>query len=168
MITEPKIEERKAQNTVGIRTQVPVSELPTVIPQLMDETFGWLEKKGIKAAGAPYIRYHVINMPGRLDLEIGTPVANGVSGDERVSAGVIPAGRYASVVYTGPYDGLMEANRVLIEWAKENNIAWDQWDDENGDAFHSRVEFYHTDPQEEPDPQKWETEVAIKLADQQS
>ena len=82
-----------------------------------------------------------------------------------ITAQVLPAGQYATLLYTGDYDGLMDANRVLIEWAQENGIAWDRWDDENGDAFRSRIEIYHTDPGDEPDPAKWETEVAIRLAE---
>ena len=104
-------------------------------------------------------------MAEQLDIELGWPVAAPVSDNERVSAGVIPAGHYASLVYTGPYDGLMDANRVLIEWARDQGLAWDRWHEEHGDAFRSRVEIYHTDPAEEPDPQKWQTEVMIKLAD---
>jgi effector-binding domain-containing protein len=139
-------------------------------PKAIDEGFGaglaWLEKQGLKPAGAPFIRYHVIDMSTKLDVEMGWPVATAVSGNGRVAAGVIPAGRYATLLYTGPYDGLMEANRVLIEWAKEKGIVWDRWDDPQGDAFRSRIEHYFTDPAAEPDPQKWETEVAIKLADE--
>ena len=37
-----------------------------------------------------------------------------------------------------------------------------------GDAFGSRVEFFITDPDDEPDPKKWETQVAIRLADGQT
>jgi effector-binding domain-containing protein len=167
MITEPKIVSRSEQPSVGIRTQVPMEELGTVIPQLLDEVFAWLGAQAIAPAGAPFVRYHVINMTDKLDVEMGVPVAGGVSGNGRIAAGTIPAGQYATLVYTGPYDGLMEANGALIEWAKQNGLAWDRWDDPNGDAFRSRIEFYHTDPAAEPDPQKWETEVAIKLADEQ-
>ena len=39
---------------------------------------------------------------------------------------------------------------------------------ENGDAFGSRVEFFLTDPDEESDQKKWQTEVAIRLAGIQS
>jgi hypothetical protein len=35
-----------------------------------------------------------------------------------------------------------------------------------GDAFGGRVEFYPTDPEEEPDPSKWQTDVAFRLADE--
>jgi hypothetical protein len=36
---------------------------------------------------------------------------------------------------------------------------------ERGDEFDSRIEVYLTDPSSEPDPEKWETEVAYMLAD---
>ncbi len=167
MVTEPRIVDRSGQPYVGIRTQTIVQDFSKVIDQGFPELFAWLGKQGVSPSSAPFIRYHVINMPGMLDVELGVPVAAAVSGDSRVSAGVLPAGRYATLLYTGPYDGLMEANRVLIDWAKDNGLAWDRWDDEHGDAFRSRLEIYHTDPAAEPDPQKWQTEVAIKLADEQ-
>jgi hypothetical protein len=81
-----------------------------------------------------------------------------------VTPGVLPAGRYASLIYVG--HGLT-GNKTLIEWAKANGIAWDRWDDEKGDAFRSRCETYLTDPKIEPRKTKWEIEVAIKLADDQ-
>lgn len=165
MIATPKVETRTEQPYVSIRTQAAIAELPTVIPQLMDEVFGWLGQQDIQPAGAPFIRYHVINMETKLDIEIGVPVPNPISGNGRTAAGTIPSGRYAALLYTGPYDGLMDANRVLIGWAEENGIQWDNWDTPQGDAFGGRFEFYLTDPAEEPDPAKWKTEVAIRLAD---
>jgi len=82
-----------------------------------------------------------------------------------VTAGTLPAGRYASLIYTG--SGIT-GNKVLVEWAKVNQIAWDRWDDEKGDAFCARYESYLTDPRIEPRKTKWEVEVAIKLADNQN
>lgn len=165
-ITEPKIENRNAQPYVGIRTQATLQELGTVIPQLLGEVFGWLGKRSVEPSGAPFIRYHVINMADKLDIELGVPVATAMSGDHRISAGVIPAGRYASLIYTGIDNGI-EGNKALIEWAAANGIRWDRWDDVNGDAFRSRIEYFLTKPDEEPDMAKWETEVAIKVADDQ-
>jgi hypothetical protein len=83
--------------------------------------------------------------------------------DGEVHPGVLPAGRYASLVYMG--NGLT-GNKALIEWAKTNGIAWDRWDDPNGDAFRSRYESYLTDHKVEPRKTRWEVEVAIKLADE--
>lgn len=165
MITKPKFETRPEQAYIGVRTQVPMHDLSEVIPRLFDEGHDWLKAQGVAPAGAPFIRYHVIDMPGQLDVAMGWPVASALAGNGHITAGILPAGRYASVLYTGPYDGLLEANRVLIDWAKDEGLVWDSWDTDKGEAFGSRLEVYLTDPGDEPDPTKWETEVAIRLAD---
>jgi hypothetical protein len=103
-------------------------------------------------------------MPKRLDIEMAVPVAQAMPGDDRVSAGVLPAGRYASLIYSGVRNGI-KGNAALLEWGAKQGLVWDKWKTENGDAFGARVEFQLTEPDEEPDPAKWETEVAIRLAD---
>ena len=164
MITEPKVEHRDNQHYMAIRTLAAIPEFPTVIPQLLGEVFAWLKTQDIEPAGAPLIRYLVIDMEAKLDIELGVPVADVLSGNDRIRASVIPAGRYASLIYTGIENGF-KGNEALINWAAANGIRWDRWDDENGDAFRSRVEYFLTDPDDEPDPAKWETEVAILVAD---
>ena len=165
MITDPQISQRDEQPTVGIRARVTMEEFGQgVIPQLSGEVFAWLKQQGLAPAGPEFIRYHVIDMAGQMEVEMGVPVAPGVGGDGRVAAGTLPAGRYASLRYTGDYDGLMEANRVLIDWAKDKGIAWDCRTDERGDHFAARFESYLVGPPDEPDPAKWETEVLIRLA----
>jgi effector-binding domain-containing protein len=165
MIGEPTIDPRNQQHYAGIRTVVPMHELPMTIPALMGEVFGWLGQHGIPPAGAPLIRYHTINMPSALDIEIGVPVATAISSNGRVAAGVLPGGSYAAVLYTGPYDGLMQANAALLDWAAARGLTLDHWESPTGDAFGARFESYLTDPQQEPDSSKWQTEVAIRLAD---
>jgi effector-binding domain-containing protein len=166
MITEPKLENRNARPYVGIRTQVPWKEFKNVVPQLLGEVFGWLEKQGAAPAGPPFMRYYVINMEAKMDVELGVPVASALPGDDRVRAGVLPAGRYAALVYTGVSNGI-KGNGALLDWGAKKGLVWDRWDVENGEAFGARVEFYLTDPADEPDQAKWETEVAIRLADDQ-
>jgi effector-binding domain-containing protein len=163
MISKPKLDNRAEQPYVGIRTQVPASQFKKIIPQFLNELFGWLDKQGVAPAGAPFMRYHIIDMAGKMDVELGVPVASPMQGNERIIPGVIPAGRYASLVYSGVTG--IAGNKALIEWARKNNIAWDRWDDPNGDAFRSRIEYFLTDPAEQPDRKKWETEVAIKIAE---
>ncbi|HEU5100539.1 MAG TPA: GyrI-like domain-containing protein [Roseiflexaceae bacterium] len=163
MISKPKLEQRGDQHYVGIRTQVPSSKFKKIIPQFLDELFAWLGKQGVQPVGAPFMRYHVINMAGNMDVELGVPVDSALAGDQRVRPGVIPAGRYAALVYSGVTG--IAGNKALIEWANKNGIKWDRWDDPNGDAFRSRIEYFLTDPAEQPDRNKWETEVAIRVAD---
>jgi len=166
MITELRLEERPAQPYVAIRTQATMNELGTVIPQHHSEVYAWLRQQGIAPAGAPFIRYRVIDMMAQLDIELGVPVASAVSGADRIGADVLPAGRYATLIYTDVRRGI-EANAALLEWGARQGLVWDSWAAENGEGFGARLESFLTDPQEEPDPAKWETEVAIRLADNQ-
>ena len=160
----PRLDYRSEQPYMGIRKQVPMKGMFQVVDKQIKELFKWVNQAGIQPAGPPFLRYHVIDMAGEMDIEVGIPVAAALPGDEVVSAGVLPAGRYASLVYSG--NGLT-GNKTLIEWARANGLAWDRWDDEKGDAFRSRYESYLTDPKVEPRKTKWEIEVAIKLAEEQ-
>lgn len=166
IVDGPKLEERAAQPYVAIRTQVTMEEMGSgIIPQLQDEVLAWLDKQGTAPSGPPLIRYRVIDMLNKLDIELGWPVASAMSGDARVLADILPAGRYASLVYTDVRKGI-EGNKALIDWASEQGLEWDHWEDAKGDAFGARVEFLLTEPDDEPDMAKWETEVAIRVADE--
>jgi effector-binding domain-containing protein len=164
MIGEPRLVERNEQHYLGIRTQVPMRQFKKVIPQLLVEIRTWLGLHGVTPAGAPFMRFHVINMTSKMDIALGWPVASAVSGDDRVTAGVLPAGRYGALVYTGVANG-MKGNKALLDWGAEKGLVWDTYVAENGDGFGARFESYLTDPAKEPNPKKWDTEVAIRLAD---
>ncbi len=165
IVREPQIDERKEQPYMGIRVQTPMKGMGIVLTKLFKEINKWAAKNGVEPAGPPFHRFYVIDMEGDMDLEVGIPVATPLPGDERVHPAVLPAGRYASLIYTGSgYTG----NKTLVEWARDKGIKWDRWDDPKGDAFRSRYEAYLTDPKIEPRKTKWEVEVAIKLADDQT
>jgi effector-binding domain-containing protein len=163
-MTEPKIEDRAEQHYMGIRVITPMSGLSQVIPQSLHEIFGWLGQRGIAPSYAPFVRYHVINMPSDLHIEMGVPVVTPQSGDERVKPGIIPAGQYAGLTYTGVANGIA-GNAALLDWGEKQGLKWDTFDSPDGDGFVSRVEYAVTDPAVEPDMSKWETLVIIKLAD---
>ena len=161
MNSEPKINDRAERPYMGIRTVTPWQQLPTVIPRFIGEVFGFLGQQGIEPRGAPFIRYHVIDMDRELDIEVGVPIAQSASGNGRVQAGSLPAGRYASLIHTGPYDQLVQANAALLEWITRTGANIDQRPTPRGDAFGSRYESYLSEPDEKPE----RTEVAIRLAD---
>jgi effector-binding domain-containing protein len=165
-ITAPKLDDRTEQPYMGIRTQVPMRQFKKVIPQFLDELFAWLGKQGVEPAGAPFMRYHVINMAGNMDVELGVPVASALPGNDRIAASSLPAGRYASLIYTGNTNGVA-GNKALLDWGAQQGLVWDNWATDAGDAFGARYESYLTDPADEPNQAKWETEVAIRLADEQ-
>jgi len=164
MIGEPKIDERVEQYYLGIRIQTPFRGMFAHANQQFTTLNKWLKQHGITPTGARFLRYHVIDMAGEMDIEVGVPVAPPTLGDDRVKPGILPAGRYASLIYIGL--GLA-ANKALLEWIRTNNLRLDKWADPKGDAFGCRYEAYLTDPKLEPRKKQWEIELAMKLADEQ-
>lgn len=161
-IGKPKIDTRPKQVYMGIRTITPFKGMSKAIGKLTDEMNAWVSEHKIKTAGPPFLRYHVIDMRGFMDIEFGFPVRKALLDDGQVKSGVLPAGRYASLIFSG---GGISGNRALIEWVRAQGLEFDRWDTEQGDNFRGRYETYLTDPRIEPRKSRWQIEVAIKLAD---
>jgi len=83
----------------------------------------------------------------------------------RAGGGALPAGRYATVTHVGHPDELLAVTAALLDWATEQGLAWDATETDRGERWGCRLEVFRTDPREEPDPSRWETELAFRLAD---
>lgn len=164
MVSKPRLEQRSAQPYAGIRTQVPMRTLEKASSRLFAELKAWMHRNALQPAGAPFLRFHVINMDANMDVTMGVPMAAPISNDGHIQAGCLPAGRYASLIYTGARNAI-KGNKALLDWAAKQGLVWDRWEDESGDAFGARFESYLTDPARQPDRSKWQIEVAIRLAD---
>lgn len=164
MIIEPNLEDRNAQHYVGFRSQVTMQELPAAMDQL-SEVFTWLESKGVAPTGAPFLRYLVIDMEAKLEIDVALPVANAMTGEGRMIADVLPAGRYVTLLSTGDYSNLVAVVAEVLAWAEKKSLVWDKWPaSPRGEGWRARIETYLTNPAEEPDPEKWQTELAFLLA----
>ncbi len=164
MISEPKVDYREEKLYMGIRTIAPFKGMFAEVDKLIKELRVWVKQHGLADEGPFFLRYHVIDMNGPMDVEVGFVVSKHLPGDERVKPGVLPAGRYANLTYRG--SGLA-GNKALIEWAKNKGIAWDRWDDPSGDAFRCRYEAYLIAERLQPRKKKG-VDLAIKIADEQS
>jgi DNA gyrase inhibitor GyrI len=138
-----------------------ISEIADRIP----DVFAWLGARGIEPVGAPFLRYHVIDMERELEIEAGVPVAATVDPARGVISGVLPAGRYAIVTHVGHPDELVDVTGRLLRWAEQKGLRWDVRDSGRGEVWGCRLESYLTDPAEVPDMHRWETELAFRLAD---
>ena len=161
-IGKPKIDRRPKLTYMGIRTLAPFKGMPKVVERISQELNTWIDENRVKTSGPPFLRFHVIDMRGFMDISFGFPVRKALPDDGEVKSDFIPAGRYASLIYSG---GAISANRALIEWVRAQSMDFDNWDTEQGDNFRGRYETYLTDPKIEPRKSKWKIEVAIKLAD---
>ena len=160
MLTLPGIVKRKAQFYVAIRQETKIP-FQTVVSKTLPKVEKWLAKRGAEH-GPMLIKYDFIKMP-ELTLQLGFLRDEPIEGDETVTAGVLPAGKYATLTYWGHYRNLRDVTGILIDWARGRGLAWDAEETPGGDSFASRFELYPNGPQDEPDPDKWETQLFIKV-----
>jgi effector-binding domain-containing protein len=160
---EPAIVERPGQPYVAIRKSVTIETIHEIVDSL-PVVFGWLRVHGIEPAGGPFFRYNLIDMPRRLDMEAGVPVAAVPVADGTLIAGVLPAGRYVTATHVGHPDRLIDSTAEVLAWAAGHGLTWDMVETPDGERWACRLELYHTDPAVEPDLNRWETELAFRLA----
>ena len=165
MIGEPKLEYRDKQRYVAIRTQVPIP-FGKYLGPLWDEVTRWLKNQGLVSTGPAIIRYLTTDMSKKLDIDVGFLIDQAVTGDDRITVDVLPAGQYATLLYTGPYKGkgIYKATVAILEWAKQNQIVWDTTVKEDVEWWAGRVEWYLSDPAIEADTHKYRTELAFLTA----
>ena len=161
--TELKIDQRPETPYMGVRFIAPYSGMSPQIALARRELLNWFKAQGIVPSAPPFLRYHVIDMKGEMDLEYGIPLETLLSGSDPVKAGMLPAGRYVSLIYSG---GGFQGNKTLIEGARAQGLMFERWDTEKGDNFRCRCETFLTDPKVEPRKTKWSIELAIKLVDE--
>lgn len=164
-MTTPRLERRDSQRYVAIPVEATLKEWNDV-NALVPELFGWIEQNGLTLAGAPFYRYRVIGDEERnFSLEVGIPIDANVTGDGRVIPDSKPAGTYAVYVHTGHPDRLEESFRLMDDWAEGEGIAWDIDRSGERDVWRARFESFLTNPEEEPDLNKWSIEVAYLVDD---
>ena len=164
MSVEPETRHRAAQPYVGISSWVTMATLGSVADRI-PEIFGWLGARGMTPAGPPFFRYHVIDMSRQLLVEAGIPVVAAVGDAGDIHAGILPAGRFVVMTHLGAPDTLAGATAALLDWADAQGLSFDVTQTDEGERWGCRIESYLTDPAEQPDMTRWQTELAFRLAD---
>jgi effector-binding domain-containing protein len=162
LVRPPRVELLPERPYVGIRVVTPFRGMLRVRDELLRELRKWVELSETEVVGHGFLRLHVIDMSGPMDLEVGFVTSERCEGDGRVRADVLPSGHYATLTYK---DHSMRANRALIEWARDNHVEFDRRNVAEGDHFACRYEAYLTDPKLEPRKTRQEVELAFKVAD---
>lgn len=161
-MTPPSIVKRRATPYVGVAREA-VIPFGSVISKSVPKVAKWLDKNEIEH-GPLIFRYNRIRMPD-LSIELAFLLPKTHAGEGEIGAGVLPAGRYATTTLWGHYRNLMNVTATLIGWANQCGHKFDVTTSRDGDHFASRFELYENGPADEPDPDKWETSIFIKLKD---
>ena len=159
-IIEPaRVEERPAIPYVGIRIVTPFRGMLATRDRLLAEARAGIQEAGIETIGHGFLRLHVVDMNGPMDLEAGYFTAGTAHPNHpRLQAGSMPAGSYATMKYQ---DHARRANQALQDWTRDNGIMLDRGSVAEGDEFACRYEAFWTDPTVEPRKTRWTVELSI-------
>jgi hypothetical protein len=162
IVKPPTVEERAEIAYVGIRVITPFRGMLAARDRLLAEARTVIKEAGIETVGYGFLRLHVIDMNGPMDLEAGyftALPANIVHA--RLRPGSMAAGRYVTMTYQ---DHALRANKALQDWARDNHLELDRRTVAEGDEFACRYEAFWTDPAVEPRKTKWTVELSMLLA----
>jgi effector-binding domain-containing protein len=165
MMTLPENVERPARPYIYVPFTVRMDEMQKPANEGFPQLFDYLRRHGLQPAGAPFYNYRRINMEDTLDVEAGIPVEAPAAGEGEVRSGTLPGGRFMTVTWHGHPDALITVTGVLIGWSRLTNQPFDQQTQGADDYFACRLELYETEPEIEPDMNKWETRLEFKLRD---
>lgn len=161
--TLPVIEHRDAHPYAAVRLQVAIPFGKSLQTAWL-KVHHWLQGQGV-VHGPAIIRYLTTDMSTKLDLDVGFVLDQAIAGGDGVITAVLPAGQYATLMHIGPYKGkgIYKANVTMMEWANSNNIRWAIQGRDGVEWWDSRVEWYFSDPDVDPDPKKYKTELTFLL-----
>lgn len=126
-------------------------EIPRVLASILPDVMKHIEANGGKPAGPPFTHY--LSMGESIELEAGIPLKETISASGDIEIGALPGGAVLRTEHIGPYDKLPQAYKALANYVESHDL----------DAGETIWEYYWTDPGEEPDPEKWRTEIFLAL-----
>lgn len=134
--------------TAATFTTARVEDLQSWIPKALEKVAMHLGRLGMGPFGMPYVRYHPVG-DGKFEVEAGFPASGIIPPGDDVRPSSLPGGLVAVLIYLGPYETMEPAYEALFQWlAAEGKTP-------NGDMW----EVYFTDPDQEPNPENWRTEI---------
>ena len=159
MLTNPKIEFRNEQPFVAIFIDVAMKDIPSVLPPMIPEVIEWLTKNNITPNRIMFFHYISMTDNAKLRVAVGMTTQTVVEGNGRFESGIFPAGNYATISHFGDYTGLYDAHATLEKWLQKEGLNDTKNITDSTIEWFGRTEFYISDPDTEPNPEKWETDV---------
>jgi hypothetical protein len=155
------IVDKDARPYAGIRLQTPFEGMFAVATRALKDLRAWSKAAGLEDEGPYLLRYYHVDMKGIMDIEAGFVTGSPPQDHPRIKAAVLPAGKYASLIYRG--NG-MRGNEALMQWSRDASIPFERIDPTQPESFICRYEAYLTDYRLESRKLLWDVELSIKIA----
>lgn len=163
MLTLPAKNRRKKQPYLAIRSRLFHRQIAKQSQLFLPEVRNFMEDQGIPHTGPAFFRYNTISPTGEMDMEFGHFTDRLYSGSGPIRAGILPGGSFMSVTWHGHYNKLSDVDAMLMGWAKIKGVEWDCASTEAGTFYGCRIDVFHKTVLDTPDPDDWQTEIAIML-----
>jgi hypothetical protein len=163
MLSLPAKNRRKKQPYLAIRSRLSKRQISKQAQLFLPEVRNFMEEQGVPFTGPSFLRYNTISSTGEMDIEFGHFTDKLYSGSGPVRAGILPAGSFMSLTWIGHYNKLSDVDAMLMGWAEKKGVKWDCALTEAGLFFGCRIDIFHKSVRNEPNPERWETEIAIML-----
>jgi effector-binding domain-containing protein len=139
-----------SQPTLVVSGKVAIDEIKDFLGRAYGLVATRTQECGAHFSGPPFARYRALDAEYReFEIEAGFPVLVQVPCSGDVEPSELPAGPAAATWHTGRYEEMEPAYEALTEWIEA----------QGGIPEGAPWEVYYTDPDEEPDPSMWRTEV---------
>lgn len=136
------------QPAVVMRATLDVAEIGPFIGQAYGRIAAYIGEAGGAIAGPPFARYGRQGDTMTFSVEAGFPVGAPLPGTGDIEMLTLPGGPAAVTVHIGPYDAMEPAYEAVMAWVAERGTPSDL-----------PREVYFSDPEQQPDPATWRTEV---------
>lgn len=149
---QSELENLEPRPALTIRLKTKAGDIAEMFDQGFSAIAGYLESKGKKPEGPPFVIYYNMEMD-TLEVEFGFPVEEGLEGEDPIQVTMTPSGKAATSLYIGPYEDAEPVYDALMKWISDNGL------EANGVAY----EIYLNDPAETP-PEQLKTRICLLLA----
>ena len=149
-----EVQEILEQPMLGIRKQATAEpeSIKAALSDALPRVYEYIKEKDVVPASPPMCVFESYGADG-VTLVGGAIVQKPVEGDGDIEAMSLPGGKVAVVMHLGSYDKLKATYEALQAWVQEHGHK------PRGASW----ELYWTDPGEEPNPDKWKTEIFMPV-----
>ena len=152
------------QPFVGVTKTVTMSTMNEIADEI-GGLVGWVLEHGHAPAGAPFLRY-LVDRHGRRHGGPGRRPRRGTGRDRRGARVRDPPRR--PVCVDPPRRASRRAlrrDRRAPDLGRPGGLRFDKHPSEQGEVWANRVEWFESNPMEQPDMDQWVTRLTFKLAD---
>lgn len=134
---------------IAIKEECPNEKLNSKILKTFSNLLRHLKANNMNITEPPIVVYHASNKEDHTVLECAIPISEKINVSDKIKVIELPATKTIMASHFGHYNTVKTTSDALELYINENNI----------EVIGSRFEIYITDPMQEPDSRKWETQI---------